>query len=275
MGLLRDALLEVAAAARPATCRQIFYRMVSVGAIEKTEAGYQNVVIRLLGELRRDGALPYEWIADSTRWMRKPTTYSGLDHALMRSARSYRRALWDTAGGYVEVWCEKEALAGVIVDVTDHWDVPLLVTRGYPSLSYLHAAAETIAAQERPCYLYHLGDLDPSGTDIDRCIESGIRELAPAAEIHFERIAVLHHQVEEFSLLTRPTKRSDTRAANYEHDYSVEVDAIDPTDLRELVEGAILQHLDWAELGRLRVIEAEERRTLATIAANFSANEPG
>lgn len=210
MALLRDTLLEVAAAAKPATCRQIFYRMVSAGAIEKTESEYQNVVVRLLGELRRDRVLPYEWIADSTRWMRKPTTYSGLDHALERSARLYRRSLWDTADGYVEVWCEKEALAGVIVDVTDHWDVPLLVTRGYPSLSYLHSAAETIAAQERPCYLYHLGDLDPSGTDIDRCIEHGIGELASGADIHFQRIAVLPHQVEEYALI-RPISASWSR----------------------------------------------------------------
>jgi hypothetical protein len=33
-----------------------------------------------------------------------------------------------------------DALAGVLYHVTSEWDVPLIVTRGYPSISYLRAA---------------------------------------------------------------------------------------------------------------------------------------
>ena len=40
---------------------------------------------------------------------------------------------------YVEIWLEKDALAGVLVDVTSRYDVPLMVTRGYPSMSFLHS----------------------------------------------------------------------------------------------------------------------------------------
>jgi len=36
-------------------------------------------------------------------------------------------------------------LAGVLVEETFPWDVPLMVTRGYPSLSYIYEAAEAIA----------------------------------------------------------------------------------------------------------------------------------
>ncbi len=36
----------------------------------------------------------------------------------------------------------------------------------------------------------YFGDLDPSGVDIPRTVECGIRELAPAVDLHFERVAV-------------------------------------------------------------------------------------
>ena len=55
---------------------------------------------------------------------------------------SYRRAIWANQDAYVQVWLEKDALAGTVRRVTDPYDVPLVVTRGYASLSLLHEAAE-------------------------------------------------------------------------------------------------------------------------------------
>jgi hypothetical protein len=91
---------------------------------------------------------------------------------------------------YVEIWLEKDALSGVLYPVTSEWDVPLMVTRGYSSLSFLHEAAEAITDQGKPAYIYYFGGHDPSGRDITRATEAGLREFAPAAEIHFKRIAV-------------------------------------------------------------------------------------
>jgi len=47
-----------------------------------------------------------------------------------------------------------------------------------------------IAAQEKPAYIYHLGDWDPSGQNAADKIEETLRELAPEAEIYFEKVAV-------------------------------------------------------------------------------------
>ena len=168
--LLKEALYEAARINRPATVRQIFYQLVSQGIIEKSEAQYKGTVCRLLTEMRRDGDLPYHWIADSSRWMRKPRTYSTVEEMLRHTQKTYRRSVWDNQDAYVEVWLEKEALAGVLVDVTSRWDVPLMVTRGYPSLSFLHSAAEQIIDQDKPTYMYYFGDRDPSGVDIDRFV---------------------------------------------------------------------------------------------------------
>ena len=73
--------------------------------------------------------------------------------------------MWRDADSYVEVWLEKDALSGVLYPVTSEFDAPLMVARGYASLSFLHTAAEYIATLDRPAYIYHLGDFDPSGVN--------------------------------------------------------------------------------------------------------------
>src|SRR5689334_8261822 len=78
---LKALIYKFAAEHRPVTVRQLFYLLVSCGAIEKTEAEYQNVVIRLVGEMRETGELPWAWITDSTRLVRKPASYSSMADA--------------------------------------------------------------------------------------------------------------------------------------------------------------------------------------------------
>jgi hypothetical protein len=185
MDSIREVITSTLAEDNPMTVRQVFYALTTKGVIAKTEAEYKNTVCRLLAEMRRSGELPYEWLADATRWMRKPTTYSSAEQALRNTASTYRRALWDGHPDCVEIWLEKEALAGVLVDVTAEWDVPLMVTRGYPSMSFLHSAAEAIKARAddgQHTRIYYFGDRDPSGVDIDRAIVHGIGESLCALE---------------------------------------------------------------------------------------------
>jgi hypothetical protein len=267
---LRAVLKRVIRRYQPMTVRQVFYQLVSMGAIGKSEQEYKGTICRLLSEMRRDGDLPWHWLADNTRWQRKPTTYRGLDHLLQETARLYRRALWEKQDAYVEVWLEKDALAGVLVTVTAEWDVPLMVTRGFASLSYLYTAAEAIAAVKKPAYLYYFGDRDPSGVAIDRKIEQDLRTFAPQAEIHFERIAVTPGQIDELDLPTRPTKTSDSRSRSFEGE-SVEVDAIDPETLRELTRDCIERHINMQELAAVCAVEEQERDTLSEIATQFGS----
>lgn len=263
MDVVRDAIYDVLDDQHPATVRGVYYQVVSAGAVPKTEAQYKTVV-RLLVEMRANGTIPYTWIADATRWMRKPRTYSSLGSMLDHTVATYRRALWDDQDTYVEVWLEKEALAGVISAVTGPWDVPLMVTRGYPSLSFMYSAAETIKAANKPTHLYYLGDHDPSGQDISRHTEAKLRELAPDAEIAFERIAVTEAQIQEMNLLTRPTKKTDSRSKGFVGE-SVEVDAIAAPALRQLVEARIVSHIDGDALDRLYLVEDAERDTLRQV----------
>jgi hypothetical protein len=236
---------------QPMTVRQLFYRLVSLGVIGKSEAEYKRTVVRLTVEMRLAGRIPFDWIADNTRWMRKPITHSCLNMALIVTMQAYRRSVWNNQDVYVEIWLEKDALAGVLVEVTDRWDVPLMVTKGFASLSFLHSAAATIQAKRKPTYIYYFGDHDPSGLEIPRTIEARLREFAQDVEIHFQRMAVTPEQIEFMDLPTRPTKRTDSRSKNFEGD-SVEVDAIEPAILRRMAADCITKHIDQREFEKLR-----------------------
>ena len=138
----------------PMTVRQLFYALTVEGVVDKTEASYKSTVCRLTARMRLDGDLPWHWLADNTRWMRKPDTYGSLSDCLEQAQRAYRRSLWDpnTNDEYVEVWLEKDALAGVLYEGTSEYDVSLMLTRGYPSLTYLHSSAMGIKRElaDRP-----------------------------------------------------------------------------------------------------------------------------
>jgi len=195
-------------------------------------------------------------------------SHGDLADMLNLSRDTYRKALWMEQPRYVEVWIEKAALIGVVLPVTAEWDVPLLPCRGYPSLTYLYEAAEEIKEISKPTSIYYFGDHDPSGCHISVKIEEELRKFAPEVELAFERVAVNEHQIAEWNLPTRPTKKTDSRAKNFRGE-SVELDAIPPQKLRHLVRNCIEANIDQERLDRTRIVEEFEKETLATMIENM------
>src|SRR5262245_8504010 len=204
----------------------------------------------------------------------KPRTFNSVEDALRETAAFYRKSLWTDADAYVEIWLEKDALSGVIYPVTSMYDVPLMVARGYASLSFLYSAAEYINTLTVPAYIYHLGDFDPSGVNAGEKIEQTLRELAPDADIAFERIAVTEQQIADWDLPTRPTKASDSRAKAFGSNLSVELDAIDPNQLRALVQDTIELHLPAEQFEVLKAAEESEREIISRLVGKVTRKRP-
>jgi hypothetical protein len=266
-----DAAIEILASDPPMTVRHVYYRLVSEGLIPKTEASY-DAVVRYLVKLRRSGEIPYSWISDSTRWIRKPRTYDSGSDALRITAKAYRRSLWANQDAYVELWVEKDALAGVLIEETDPYDVPLMVSRGFASITYLYESAQAIKEQEKPAFIYLLTDHDPSGLTAAKQIAEGLADFALDFPITFERLAVTEQQITEWDLPSHWTKPS-THNKDFRGE-SVELDAIPPRLLRGLVRDAIERHVDPFVLEQTRNTERLEREVLAVI-ANAADNTEG
>ena len=268
LSAIQDGLIRILEADNPQTLRGLYYAGTVRGLYPKTEKSYK-MVSREMVKLRRAGRAPYRWLADNSRWVRRPQTYGGVEEMLSSGAHYYRRDLWRENPVAVEIWCEKDALAGVLYEVTAEYAAPLYVVSGFSSLTYTYEAAEAIREREKPTYIYYLGDHDPSGIWIPRKIEQGLREHVPEAEIHFIKLAVTSEQIKALGLPSRPTKRTDSRAKGFEGD-SVELDSIPASTLKELVRTVITQHLDPARLAALRRTEALERESLYNLLEIFA-----
>lgn len=276
---LRAELLEIVAAGKPMTVRQIFYQATVRGLVPKDEGRGYKVVQRLLVQMREEGQLPYRWITDSLRIVRGYTRWGSAAGFAQDVASLYRRDYWAGAAVRVEIWIEKDALASVIAPVViDEWGLDLHVSRGFSSVSYLQAAAEAIKDDGRPTYVYVLSDFDPSGMGLAQKIgEELIRRAAPVA-VAVERLAVSKDQIEAWALPSRPTKTTDSRAKKFieEHgDRSVELDAIPPATLRMMVSTAIACHANSRQIAMLRKTEKLEREGLARLGEVFGRQGGG
>ncbi len=264
---IQKASLQIFDELRPRlTVRQIYYALTVRGVIAKTEAGYRQTCYQL-GKMREQGLIPYGWIADNTRWQIKPNTHQSLEDALAHWQGEYRRDLWINQPDYVEIWVEKDALAGVISPITTEHDVALYVCRGYSSTTFLYEAAAYLKGLQKPAYIYHFGDWDPSGVDAAYKVRDGL--VKHGADIHFTRAAVTPQQITRMNLPTRETKKTDPRSKSWGDQPSVELDAIPAPALRNLVKACIEMHLDRETLARTLRIEKSERESLAEFSRNF------
>lgn len=245
------------------TVRQIYYRLVAAGG-PKTEQFYSKVQRTLL-DMRERGVLPYELIADNTRSFYRPETYRDLASLLNEQQRFYKKDFWDSQASYIEIWLEKEALRSVFLDVTWDFQIPVYITKGFTSLSFVYSAAEEIKRINKPAYIYLFTDLDPSGIMVAQTIEKRMREFGVQAE--FIRPCLTPEQIEQYNVITRPTKKSN-HSKDFEGE-SAELDALHPTVLKNIIRDCITPHIDQRSYERLKGIEAAEKETLSKIINNL------
>jgi len=268
MELRAEFLIDYASEHGPITVRGLYYQaeVAALPGIDKEESSYSKIQYQVL-KLRRAGRLDYDHIADATRWMRKPRTHSGVKAALEDTAAFYRKSLWNDAETYVEIWIEKDALAGVIYPITSLYDVPLMVTRGFSSETFCYEAIAAREGDDRPYHVYYLGDFDRAGQDGASSLEEKLCRFGDeeGVEVVFEQIAVTEDQIYDWDLPTREPKRKAPADRNWPHEFACELDAIPPDQLRGLVEGVINLHLPQDQLGKLKIAEASERELLTSL----------
>ena len=254
------------------TLRQLYYQFVARDYLPNNQKSYKNLGV-CIDKARKAGLLDWGYIVDRTRNLMGFNTVDTPGELIDRTVHNYHIDLWEDQAERVEVWVEKEALAGVIARASRVRGVDYFSCRGYVSQSELHNAALRHRRYERcgqDVTVIHLGDHDPSGIDMTRDVEERLRLFGASTTV--ERIALNRDQVDEYSPPPNPAKLSDSRARSYINVHgnsSWELDALNPDTLGGLIGGAISRHLD-SDLyeRRLRVQEAG-RAELQKIADNW------
>lgn len=259
------------------TLRQLYYQLVSRDHIENSEKAYKNVGI-LINKARLAGLIDWVTIEDRTRNLKKLSHWSSTADIIASVPSNYRVDIRQDQDFYVEVWVEKEALAGIVEKAANANDVPFLSCRGYLSQSEMwNAAANRLSIRHKqfrqtPVIIY-LGDHDPSGIDMSRDIVDRLQMFNVTADLIFDRIALNMDQIESFNPPPNPTKLSDSRAKDYIAQYgssSWELDALSPELLHNLISNrckAFISNFSAYTMRQQQI--TEEKRLLQSVADNW------
>jgi hypothetical protein len=277
----RDALRKILETQWPFTIRQAFYQAVVACLVGKAETGYDKVQRNLLA-MRRESMVPYEWVVDLQRDLRGPKCWESTDAFIAAVQSMYRRDLWRDNPVRVEFWIEKATLCGFLDPVIcDRWGLTYWAGGGFTSETVLYKGGTAIAAQGKPTYIYTLSDFDPSGEDIANHIAhgnkqcpGGITRFTAGVPVYVQQLAVTKEQIRKWQLPTRPVvsrgkgkepEEISSRKQRFidEHgDAAVELDAIPPNLLRDLIDKTIASRCDPRKVDELRSIEKSERKLL-------------
>ncbi|MCJ7747899.1 MAG: hypothetical protein MUP27_09150 [Desulfobacterales bacterium] len=192
----------------------------------------------VLSEARLAGLLDWEAIEDRIRVPSIPSEWKNLRDIIDSVLYSYRLPRWEGQPYYIELWVEKDALAGILRPLTNQYHVTMMVNRGYSSQSAMYEASKRFLkyAGERELILFYLCDFDPSGEDMVRDISDRLDMFGVSVDVR--KIALTLAQVKKYNPPPNPAKIKDPRAAEFISRYgasSWEVDAINPKELRGII----------------------------------------
>lgn len=259
-------VLDEYAAYLPMTGRQLFYRLVALGVMDKTENAYDGLLEKL-NRGRRAGLVPWDAIRDDGVTLHQGWGYDGPPSFWQRErirAEMYELdRLTDQPVG-LEVWVEAAGMLPQVARVADDYSVPVQSSGGFDSVTAKHTAARRFLQSERPTVVLHLGDLDPSGCSIidslAEDIDAFVHDYGRPGIVTWQRLAVTPEQILEHDMTTAPQKSTDKRGEEMAE--TVQAEAFSPDQLAEVVRAGIESHLDLAIHEAVMAQEADERRQI-------------
>lgn len=298
------------------TLRTIFYYLVSKELIPNTQTSYKGLS-RVLVEARKNQRFAWDFMEDKTRnvygtladnrsdfdsdyeyfeqrgkeKLEEIDVGKLIDEFFDYLSPSFNVDMWADQERVAEIWIEKEALASTIQAWTGDLHLPIRVNRGYASWTFIHNNCESLKSEmekHEHLTIFYLGDLDPSGMDIQRFLTEAIEYFGMDPEkVELIRLAITEDHVREFHLPPAPKDAEtlaklakDTRSRNYTKAFIVELDALvafAPAAFRKMIRSAILaeyepsvytdlkeQQGEWQEKAeeRLKEIKEEAMKTI-------------
>ena len=262
------------------TLRQLYYLLVSGGHVEYSEAAYRKVK-NLMINARKSGKVPpttFSYVEPSI----EDTIYGNVDTYIETCVNDYRIPRTYNQPNHVEIWVEREPHKVFIESIVAEYDIPIYVTGGYSSFSFVFEAARRIedSAERRgsPRVLY-FSDLSPASTNM---FESQVSEISNHLTLTREeveaimlRVCLEPEHVIKFDLPVLETVNPNQKTMLFESRYSdileevglpripvVEIESLDPVDLSDIVTNVLFSLTDQRVLEEVAILEGRNREKL-------------
>ena len=267
---LIEAMYAIAEAARPITGRGVGYKLFTKGLIPSMERKEMARVYKFLKIAREEGTIPWGWIVDETRELEKVSTWENPESFSTCVARSYRKDFWMQQSERCEVWSEKGTIRGLLSPVLDEYAVGFRVLHGFGGATTLHEVAQEYGDSEAPLLnILYVGDYDPSGlcmSEVD--IPNRLEKYSDGGFINLKRVALLENHLSLLPSFPASDKKKDPRYKWFTKNYGRkcwEIDAMDPIELRDIVEAEIKLCIEPDEWERCAKINRAEQASLRTV----------
>lgn len=249
------------------TVRQIYYRLISdpYTLFDNTRSNYTGFD-RILTRAREEEEIDWTRIEDRTRQSiggegaidnETPEEFLRAYVQTLKNCWShYDKKMWLSQQNFIEVWVEKDALSSLISQACKEYRVLVFPSRGYSSFTKVKEGIrrlyqnteilETDPISNKPTYVLHLADHDPSGLGMTQDLKNRFARY-DAEFIKVERIGLNIDQVRQFDLRPNPVKRADSRSAEYVQTFGNdcwELDALPPNELQKLIVTQIESYID-------------------------------
>lgn len=241
----------------PMTLRRIYYVLVGKSLIKPGENGY-NSIRKLCKKARELGYLPWGLIVDRARRIEKRSTFDSFDEMFVAACKQYRRNTMLEQDNYVEVWIEKDAVSENVLKVTYGLDVPLVVGRGFSSLTFIHDASRRVLAQKQKgikMVILYISDFDPEGEHIPELVKRKFMQYGcPPDSFNIEKIALTPEQVEQFQLPSNIEFKVKSKHRQKEYvqrfleqygEVQYELDALSVLDLNRILTSGLEKVVDF------------------------------
>jgi hypothetical protein len=230
----------------------------------------------IINDGRLAGKIDWDAIEDRTRNLHKLQMWKRPRDIIKSAANWYLTDKWKTQKYRIEVWIEKEALAGVFVRICDELEIPFFACRGYNSQSEMWRAGRRLCNWEDMGYktvILYFGDHDPSGLDMPRDIQKRLKMFG--SKVKVETLALTMGQINQYDPPPNPAKGTDSRYRRYVAELGIEdsweLDALEPDVLSQLVEDRVLELRDDKEWERQLATQEKQRSLVQDIYDDWEA----
>lgn len=233
------------------TLRQLYYRLVSFNDIKNNKSSY-NYFDKVLTEYRQKNNSFAEYFEDKTRNIVSDIhsyrfdNFSDKINNQLESVKNDYPYYWTDSNLLQDkitiILLEKQALETIFQNAIGHMSI-LVVARGFNSFTQMNELKNILGGENgREKNLYVFTDFDDSGLLIQNNFLNQMRKHLKIRFDNVERIALTKDLIEKLGLPHNPTKESTHK--KYKLPYYVELDALEPNILTDLVKDVCRKNYD-------------------------------
>ena len=265
----------------PITFKQLYYRLIAEGVIENSQSKYR-MLNNLITNARKHGRLNPSLFVPAAPLHRVDVS---VENYLQTCANLYHIDRTKTQKNYVEIWVEKNTVHHFVSHLMAQYDVPVYVSQGHSNYSFAYQAYERLrlAAQS--------GKVPRVIFLMDLCVSSFnnyeyfVQEMAALFKVSYNEMAsvifcqgVLPDHIVRYDLVEAPSSTNDRRVKPFEDRYGdlleslgfprtprIELEAIDPKDLRALIYNTIFGILDYSQMLSIEKREHDDKELLKSL----------